>query len=203
MRRRDILRGLPQALFGTALTATAATSQEPERKMGIQALYAANRQPSDLFYNPYPLYLECAFNIDGPSLVTVNARTIIMHKGVLDAFGGDDYPVGAGIMLGYRGPFATQAGIPPLPETVAARQANTPIWITRTGQNINGVKEHYWSGSLSGVQKKLTAPGWYNFEVWAFAQTDKEGLVNADGICCLAQDGAFDMTSMDVRVEPI
>lgn len=171
--------------------------------MGIQVLYAANRQPSDIFYHPYPLYLDCAFHIDCPSLVTVNARTIIMHKGLPDAFGGDDYPVGAGIMLGFRGPFTSQGGIPPLPATNAARQANVPTWITRTGQNINGVREHYWSGSLSGVQKKLTAPGWYNFEAWAFAQTDKEGLVGVDGICCLAQDGQFDMTSMDVRVEPI
>lgn len=171
--------------------------------MGIQVLFASNRQPCDLFYHPYPLYLDCPFYISGPSLVTSNVRSIIMHKGVLDAFGGDSYPIGAGIMIGYRGPFATQADIPALPATIAARQANIPTWITRTGQNINGVLEHYYSASLSGVQKTLTTPGWYNFEAWAYAQTDKEGLVNADGICKLAQDGVFDMTSMDVRVEPL
>lgn len=201
MRRRDILRGLPQALFGTVLTASAATSQEQENPMGMQFFSVANRQPSDLFYEPYPLYLDCPFYISGPSLVSTTLQTIIMHKGLLDAFGHDDYPVGAGARIGFRGPFNTQADIPPLPATIAARQANTPTFIDRIGGNINGVKEHYLP-IYFGVKKVLTAPGWYNFEAWANAQTDKEGLVGMNGICKLAQDGAYDLTKMEVLVEP-
>src|SRR5262245_4630307 len=134
--------------------------------MTVQIFTAAQRSPIDLAYDPSPLGMDIDFQITASSLVTTYLIALICHKGILNAFGRDDYPIGAGVKLGLRGPIAAQADL---------ASATVSFMGRRTGQNINGVKEHYYSCSML-FPKVFTQTGWYRISAYGNAQTDSDGL---------------------------
>lgn len=166
-------------------------------KLRRPILYAANRNPSILYYNGYLLGTQLDFSTDKPVLVDAKLQVLIEHAGVPGTGGTIAYGVGVSVGLCLRGPAPSAAEMEPyctLPpsapylQQIANIQSRRPPWLTRTGHNIVGRADHYFADTLlwRGVVEPPGPGVWhYRLEAWGSAGTTGNGLDNTNGVARL------------------
>jgi hypothetical protein len=134
---------------------------------------------TDLFRQWTRIYgFTTDFQVNRPSHMTAIGHVNLRHRGI-PVRGLTEYPVGCALKLTLKYS-PTQVGLgpdntdlfPPLGKLVIG---------SITGDNINGVSDHYSAGPFAGYQR-LDKPGWYRLEVWGNSHSsinpEADGLID-------------------------
>ena len=173
----------PDDLAGLATSAELAALQQRITSLGV----AAPLQDNEAVHVRYPthatqLYRELTllqelcvdFVVTAPVDVEITGHVEVAHRNLTSG----DIPVGVAAKLCWRRCDLTE-NLPPMPGTRAPTQTYTPgNWIKggKSGQNINGITDHYGRMLLMAPRFTLTTPGKYRIEVWGTSHTSSNAL---------------------------
>jgi hypothetical protein len=126
------------------------------------------------------------------SIGHVNVR----HRGIKEQ-GQTQYAVGYALKLTLKYS-ETKDGLGPDDDELFPKMGDL-VAGSITGDNINGVSDHYSLGSFEGYEK-LSKPGWYRLELWGNSHSDIN--LNTDGLIDVnPSSGDTSYNQIIVRVE--
>lgn len=167
------------SLLGGAAAAPPALKAVPSQPLRIYK--RLHPYDTDLFTVWTRLHdLTVDFPIVKPSHMTAIGHVNVRHRGI-PVNGKTEYAVGYALKLTlkYSG---TKEGLGPVDQNPFP-PVGTNVLGSITGDNINGVSDHYSLGSFEGYQL-LTQPGWYRLEVWGVSHSDispgTDGLIEVN-----------------------
>ena len=180
-----------------ALQSGAQTGREYDSVPSLQIFKTQHHHDTDLFRKWTRIHdLTTDFQIDTTSHMTAIGHVNMRHRGIEER-GQTQYAVGCALKLTLKYS-ATKEGLGPDNDDLFPPMGELVVG-SITGDNINGVSDHYSAGPFEGYQL-LERPGWYRLEVWGNSHSDINP--NTDGLIDVnPSSGDTSYNQLLVRVE--